>query len=285
MGQVTLTRMRERIPSHWCCENRGFAEREGGIRAPGWRPECCCARERGSHPRGGGPAAARAGAHHRDRHRRAAGPEPGRGAPPPRGPHRIGRGAGHPLRPLAAAGPGPPGQAVPAHGGRPRPPGPRLRRSRRWRHARSCARSAGSGDHRIRAQAGRTIVAGIEALARHTPDDRRQGRGDRRGVLRRGLRRRRRAKSARECRSASTTARCRTWPRSSRSCARRRWWPSPRCSAPMCSAWRPSPTATAPAPPTCRCSTGPDHHPDRHESDAAAQPVATSRNDSGRSAE
>ncbi len=49
---------------------------------------------------------------------------------------------------------------------------------------------------------------------------------------------------------ASTTARWRTWPRSSRSCARRRPRPSAGCWAGPCSGWPRSPTATESAPRT-----------------------------------
>ena len=55
--------------------------------------------------------------------------------------------------------------------------------------------------------------------------------------------------------SASTTARWRTPPSSSRSCARRRPRSSPACSAPMCSGWPPSPMATGCARPSSRRRT------------------------------
>ena len=53
-----------------------------------------------------------------------------------------------------------------------------------------------------------------------------------------------------ESSSASITARSPTWPPSSRSCARRRRRRSAACSAPRCSGWPPSPTATGSAPRT-----------------------------------
>ncbi len=52
------------------------------------------------------------------------------------------------------------------------------------------------------------------------------------------------------CKSASITARCRTWPKNSRNFATPSSRRCPRCSAPTCSCWRRSSTAIAPAPPT-----------------------------------
>ena len=91
----------------------------------------------------------------------------------------------------------------------------------------------------------------------------RPGRGPGRGAVRgwlRGLGERRprpgrrpgrtaRAPAGRDS-SASITARWRTWPPSSRSCARRRRKRSPVSSAPRCSGWPPSRTATGSAPRT-----------------------------------
>lgn len=63
---------------------------------------------------------------------------------------------------------------------------------------------------------------------------------------------------------ASTTARSRTSPSSSRSCARRRRNSSPACSVPMCSVWPPSPTATACARRSSRAAA-PQHHRPPHQ--------------------
>ena len=52
------------------------------------------------------------------------------------------------------------------------------------------------------------------------------------------------------CRSASIIARSPMSPRSFQSCVRPSGRPWPKCSGPTCSGWRPSSTATAPAPPT-----------------------------------
>ena len=147
----------------------------------------------------------------------------------------------------------------------PRPPGQGLRAHRRRAAARSdqayddlaverpalprarpAAEDASQAFARRRSAGSRSAIARSPRRARPTS---RNAPGARRGADRGRLRRLgpSRAGCGRRS-SASTTARWRTSPTSSRSCARPRPRCSPGCSAPTSSAWPPSPTATASAP-------------------------------------
>ena len=150
-------------------------------------------------------------------------------------------------------GPRPPGQAVRDHRRRPQRVRARLRRPGHQRAAVPGRGGRAGRGRRVRPAAGGRAGAQVPAgggIGRARPSRvRRPGRGAvRRTATPPPPAARQRAPG--ESSSASTTARWRTWPPSSRSCARRRPRPSAGCSARPCSGWPPSPTATASAPRT-----------------------------------